>query len=302
MQEGPKWTDVAVVVLTVGIVIVSALQWYEMHTGSADTHQLAVDAKTQAEASKALAEAAKTTSSETHSLAEAAKSQADSTRKVADQTLAEVKATNSLARETHKTFEMSAKQLEVTQRPWITAKLSVGRDGLSFTKDQKWSLDGVVVLKNVGHSPAVAISTMYAVVALSAVDIFDEPTGAIRVQRLICDEVRRDPTVVADVPRVNTLFPGDETTPLQVESVTRYSFDVDALKLSMGSYVSLVVVGCVDYRFTFAPEHHQTGFIYRLYGGDPAELYEHRMIKVGENLPPEKLQLIEYFFGGKYAD
>jgi hypothetical protein len=294
MPEGPKWTDVAVVVLTVGIVIVSALQWHEMHTGSADTHALAVAAKAQAEA-------AVKAGSDTHDLAEAAKLQADRTKDIADQTLVEAKATNTLVAETRKISEVNKRQLEVTQRPWVTAKLSVGGNGLSFTKDGKAVLDGVVVLKNIGHSPAVEISTVYAVVALNAVDIFGEPTDAIRIQRLICDEVRRNPKVVDDTPRVNILFPGDETTPSQVES-TSYSFDVDALKLSFGSYVSPVVVGCVDYRFTFATEHHQTGFIYRLYGGDPADLYEHKMIKVGESLPPEKLQLIEYFFGGKYAD
>jgi hypothetical protein len=54
--ESAKWTDVAIVILTIGIVIVSGLQWHEMHSGSADTHDLAMAAKAQADAAKAQAD------------------------------------------------------------------------------------------------------------------------------------------------------------------------------------------------------------------------------------------------------
>jgi hypothetical protein len=79
--ESAKWTDIAIVILTAGIVGVSALQWHEMHSGSADTHDLAVAAKAQADASKAQADAAVKSEADTHALAVQAVNQAEAAKK-----------------------------------------------------------------------------------------------------------------------------------------------------------------------------------------------------------------------------
>ena len=39
-MEKPKWTDVAIVVLTVGIVCLAGMQWWEMHSGGAQTDRI----------------------------------------------------------------------------------------------------------------------------------------------------------------------------------------------------------------------------------------------------------------------
>jgi hypothetical protein len=117
-MEGPKWTDMAIVFLTVGIVVVSVLQWHEMHTGSTDTHDLALAAKAQAEASKAQAEAAARAATDTHELALQAKNQADRTKDIADRTLAEAVATNRLAKTSAETLTHTEKSL----RPWVNAQ------------------------------------------------------------------------------------------------------------------------------------------------------------------------------------
>jgi hypothetical protein len=77
MSDSPKWTDIAIVLLTCVIAGAAIFQWREMHTGATDTHDLAVAAKTQAEAAKAQADATKIQAENTKTIAESAKSQAD---------------------------------------------------------------------------------------------------------------------------------------------------------------------------------------------------------------------------------
>src|ERR1017187_784042 len=54
-RERPNWTDKAVVALTIGIVAMAGMQWWEMHTGGIDTKAIADAAKQQACAAKSFA-------------------------------------------------------------------------------------------------------------------------------------------------------------------------------------------------------------------------------------------------------
>lgn len=116
-----KWTDMAIVVLTVGIVLVSAMQWHKMHTGSADTHDLAVAAKAQADAARVQAENTKT-------IAESAKSQALNTQNLAQSTSDEVHRLDASVREAHRLVvasEIANKNFKDADRPWIGAYMSM---------------------------------------------------------------------------------------------------------------------------------------------------------------------------------
>ena len=68
-----------------------------------------------------------------------------------------------------------------------------------------------------------------------------------------------------------------------------------------GKYIETVVAGCVDYLYGTATRHHQTGFIFTINRFEPTRPNDVIAIKVGEQLPPNRIALIKYAFGGFYA-
>jgi len=90
-RDKPKWTDVAIVILTGGIIFLGAMQWIEMHSGGKDTHDLAVQAKSQADAAKSQADGTK-------NLADRMKDEADRTKVIAEQAVVQANAAQSQAR------------------------------------------------------------------------------------------------------------------------------------------------------------------------------------------------------------
>jgi hypothetical protein len=60
MTDSPKWTDIAIVILTGGIMFFALMQWLEMRGAGHQTDQLVDYAKTQAKASRDIAAAAGT--------------------------------------------------------------------------------------------------------------------------------------------------------------------------------------------------------------------------------------------------
>ena len=89
-QATLRWAGLAVVMSAVAALFVCA-QWYEMHIGSADTHDLAVAAKTQADRMKDFADRMKDQADRTKDLADRMKDQADQTKILAEE--AKVQAT-----------------------------------------------------------------------------------------------------------------------------------------------------------------------------------------------------------------
>src|ERR1700691_1847915 len=82
-MDKPKWTDIAIVLLTLGIVFLGYMQWQEMHSGGIDTGHIAGATIQQMSATAALAISAKSQSDRTKELADAAKIQSDNTAKLA---------------------------------------------------------------------------------------------------------------------------------------------------------------------------------------------------------------------------
>jgi hypothetical protein len=128
-----------------------ALQWNEMRTGAADTHDLAVAAKSQADAAKSQADNTKT-------IADAAKSQADNTMHLAtaatDQVTklaAGVRESHALAKATQDTLLQIRKNFVKEQRPYIW--LVPGDPNFEVGKRMVWNIN----FSNYGHSPAVHV-------------------------------------------------------------------------------------------------------------------------------------------------
>jgi hypothetical protein len=129
-------------VVTAITMLLIGLQWNEMHTGASDTHDLAVAAKSQADAAQLQA-------ANTHDLAVYAKQQADNTaQEVAklDRSIAEAHAL-ALAAKTANTNALKA------DRPWI-GSVGVTVDPIQGEKEGK--IDVSVV--NTGRTPARIIS------------------------------------------------------------------------------------------------------------------------------------------------
>ncbi len=135
-----RWAKVAVLMSFLAAVFVCA-QWYEMHMGGADTHDLAVTAKDQAAAAKSQVEEMKKQGTDTHELAVAAKNQADAAKRQAE--------------ETSRVAEITRDTLNISQQAYVT----VGRpDGtvaeIVIPPDPGAKAAILVYFQNTGHMPA----------------------------------------------------------------------------------------------------------------------------------------------------
>jgi hypothetical protein len=147
---------VAVNVLTCVFV---GLQWYEIRSGSSDTHTLAVQAVTQATQTTNLASAASKQADQTQQLVIQMKRQADRTQDIADRTLQQATATVNLARAAKQQADVAASTLEFQERPWI------GLDHIQIVdkvaKDS--AVSNSMVYKNWGGGPAIHVLNEYEI-------------------------------------------------------------------------------------------------------------------------------------------
>lgn len=154
-MDKPKWTDVAIVILTVGIVFLAIMQWWEMHSGGVDTHDLAVAAGKQADAARALGEQAKLQADGTRDLSVAAgkqAQQAERSSKIAERTLG---------------------ILETQQRAWVALAASPALQPAG---------NGVIwSLRNFGNSTAFHIAAKGEIIV--------EQSAISKAQDRICQEV-----------------------------------------------------------------------------------------------------------------
>jgi cell division protein FtsL len=90
-----RWAKVAVLMSFLAAIFVCA-QWYEMHAGGVDTHDLAVAAGKQADRTKEIVDQMKLQAGATHDLAVAAGKQADASKALADLTAKQFTASQQL--------------------------------------------------------------------------------------------------------------------------------------------------------------------------------------------------------------
>jgi hypothetical protein len=153
--------------------------------------------------------------------------------------------------------------LVATNRPWISVDIGIVSD-LTYDAQGDARIEIKFDLKNVGKSPAANI-----VIDAEIVPIFGD---AKSLQKTISDRNNARPPTLGDLGI--TLFPGDERTmvinlPISRASIEASNKEVWGLsgektvdKTDLVYFPTLL--GCVDYKFTFSPGHHQTGFILNL--------------------------------------
>jgi hypothetical protein len=109
-ESAKRWVDLGASAAVIFTLVFIALQWLEMRSGSADTHDLAVAAKTQADAAKSQADASK-------KIAEATKAQADNTEKLATAAKTQADAASSAAATAKGALSLSVQSFHVSERP-----------------------------------------------------------------------------------------------------------------------------------------------------------------------------------------
>jgi len=194
--------------------------------------------------------------------------------------LTEMKATSRLAEET----------LEATQRPWVSIKPGIGPRGLYFDVNGA-NLDLVFSLKNSGPTPAVSVRIEGA----PRIDVGSN--DRINALEKVCTEAKAQ----AEHPRMaaHTIFPG-ETLDMNITYTFANKEQVALAAERMHGFILPVVIGCVDYFFTFGERrHHQTRFVYDL--DCPAPNGGSLAIKVSDgNKPANLLRLRRWLEGGGF--
>jgi hypothetical protein len=151
MREGPKWTDIAIVVLTVGIVFFACMQWVEMRGAGQQTDKLIKYSEAQVDAAKRIAAASGVN-------AEAAKKFSASAEEIKNNVNNAVKELHRAANDSEKAIQNSAQSaqdalnvsiqaVKLDQRPWI----GVHGQAVQFTRAGPFRV--TILLQNTGKTP-----------------------------------------------------------------------------------------------------------------------------------------------------
>ncbi|HEY0375989.1 MAG TPA: hypothetical protein VGC87_03445 [Pyrinomonadaceae bacterium] len=185
---------------------------------------------------------------------------------------------------------IALKQFEITDRPWLDVE-AVPNGPLEF-RDDAANLTVRFTVKNVGRSVALrATLTARVFVPTKAAGFFDD---AVAQQRKICSEVNSNIMAFA-------LFPNNTLTLDSGFSVATQV--LRSTHLGPYGFASFLIVGCADYQINGQTAHHQTGFIYEVYKGDPVYPNAYIVPRIGEDVPPDLLRIRKPFLiNGDYVN
>ncbi len=94
-----------------------------------------------------------------------------------------------------------------------------------------------------------------------------------------------------------TIFPDETIVLKQTFGVGRGYFEQGRLKST--DFVTLYIIGCVDYQFSNQSAHHQTGFVYHVYRFDPRQgPVVHYALRIGVDVPASELFFEKNIIGG----
>lgn len=198
------------------------------------------------------------------------------------------------------------RQLEQSQRPWLTLELTVD-SGLQFAKDGGVQIRFRPHIKNIGNF--VATNVMFeGVLFLQDPDngnrFFDEPTER---QNDLCDKIAKTPlgsSKKSDMALVifpnstdESLWHGFDISKSEIEAKKKPV----TLKSGNAALIFPAFVGCVDYQYATGTQHHQTRFMYLLQWHDrtiPPGYVNVVAIKVGRSVDTRDVILQKWAFGG----
>ena len=281
-----RWAKVAVILSALAALFVCA-QWYEMHTGGADTHDLAIAAKDQAAAAKAQVEELKKETADTHDLAIAAGKQADASKAMAN---------------------FTAQQFDTSQRLITSQGASISVSFLSVIAPAKFNSDGglsinfSVLLNNDGGLAATKVRVRTKpYYSQWGENIFREPQ---KRQQEFCDKpnpvdkgnlIDTTTTILAHTAKVEQINFGMGTpNPSEIFDWPPSTAPSGLLRTKR---IFVVVVGCVDYQSGALSGSHQTGFIFEVQQNSESDPGLPTFIHYGQEVPKEHVLVTQHFFG-----
>jgi hypothetical protein len=237
----------------------------------------------------------------THGLYKAGEAQREHSESVATQQARDMQASIIEARRAASAAEHA---LVATNRPWVTVRISplaltYGEDGLR--------LKLLFALKNIGRSPATRVWINCELLTTNLSAMF-----AGQPEPMIHPPARQQ-EIIAEVkdPGRNrmlgfALFPEEE-------ALQEYQLSVNAERLAQvthsAEFLSMTLVGVVEYRSGFSATSHATGFIRDLQRDNrprPVSTDKNRspaaIFPDEGDIPGEDLRLIDPVIGGGYAD
>lgn len=201
------------------------------------------------------------------------------------------------------------KQLEMTDRPWISLEgINIEPPGFIFTPQGEAHLTIHPVMKNIGHSVATDVTLKVAMVLPTPSDFV---MIADREQKKLCkpftDEAIGIGNTFAVSIGVSVIFPE------HIEDSWGYGADLIKNDIAKGQVVVQIsgtskgiiaplLIGCIDYRYSSSTRHHQTGFAYDIRRGrSESGQFVPKAIVVGSNVEANDIGLMKSFFSGFYA-
>ena len=148
-----------------------------------------------------------------------------------------------------------AKQLDLSERPWVSADVSIAQPLLFNESGAVTSIR--VRLKNVGRSMALYVS-VWTALKVGAPDPSE--------QEKLCAVPKAPANANSDYGYL--VFPDQELD--EVQPLIAPSKDIEeGVKGPIAGMVMFYVLVCVDYRSSFDPIHHQTRLVRLLARPDP---------------------------------
>ena len=204
----------------------------------------------------------------------------------------------------NKAAETAAKELELSQRPWVSlANFSI--DGPLIFDNNGAHINISYEIKNTGHSPAIRGFWQQEFF----LQFLDNPSP-IKKRDDACKFAAYRSTKVTDARMSETWFPGD-SLPRPFEESFSSTDIANALELPKqvfpnapiseeAGYLYPEIVVCFAYRAAFTDTQYHTGYILKLGRINPKTPYI-PPLKSGE-IPASELKLYIHPFYGIYAD
>jgi hypothetical protein len=175
--------------------------------------------------------------------------------------------------------EVAAKQLDLTERPWI--RIDMGATGNVEIAKNGITVPVAFALKNIGHSVANGIR--------SKAEIIPAPLGANAASRTIEEREKFCAAISNEVrhgkdSEAQSLFV-DDSGQTQLPSLFLARSDVD-LGLKQGQGLIPMIIVCAAYRSSFNSIIHTTARIYMVMRVDPAS--KNLMVL----MPPDRIETI----------
>ncbi len=147
-----------------------------------------------------------------------------------------------------KSNELNSKIFLSTERPWISVQVLIGGPITYDVNGLNVSL--IFRLQNVGRTPAKNVGINFSLIALDKYDN-ERPN---RVQKELCEQAEKIPALLQPV---YTLFPGET---IDQPMTTNIGMGEVKSLIERDKFISPMILGCVNYEFTFESGCHQTGF------------------------------------------